>query len=168
MSKSNGGTSESTAKPAAAKKDHPKHWTCTGPSDSEPQEKTVTVEGKNVLFKRWSSGAKAHLTSEKNAPSTTIAAHSLQASDDINFGLFAAETNFDGPIPGGFLETYYKFHPESDSHENDDGSYDDGSDWNLIQEGDGTPLHRPRFVTQKVLPGSGKGLQPSVERQTSS
>jgi hypothetical protein len=160
--KSNGGTSDSPTKSTSDKKDRPKHWTRTGPSDTEPHTKSVTVEGKNVIFKwcgtckRWRSGAKAHLTTEhkkKNAPATTIAGNTLQASSDgINFGLFTAETDFvfDQPIPGGFLETFYKFHPPPAS---DSDEVDDGSDWNLVREGDGTPFRKAKLHHPKDFAG---------------
>ena len=136
----------------------PKHWTRTPPADSEPQTKSVTVEGKTILFKwcqtckRWRSGPKAHLTTEhkkKNAPATTQAGNSLQ-SDGINFGLFPAETEFfaDRPLPGGFLEAFYRLQPPPDASDDDADT-----DWNLVREGDGTPIARAKLRRPKGFAG---------------
>ena len=138
----------------AGKTDKPKHWTRTPPADSDPQTKSVTVEGKSILFKwcqtckRWRSGAKAHLTNEhkkRTAPATTLAGNSLQ-SEGINFGLFPAETPVlaDRPLPGGFLEAFYLHHPPPD---------DDPDDWHFVREGDETPMAKAKLRRPKGFAG---------------
>jgi hypothetical protein len=153
--KSSTGTSDATT---SGKSDKPKHWTRTPPSDTDPHTKSVTVEGKSIVFKwcktckRWRSGAKAHLSDEhkkKNGPATTHAANSLH-SEGINFGLFPAETDFvydDHPIPGGFLESFYAHCPPPDDVD------DDSEDWNLVREGEGVPLHKAKNRRPKDFAG---------------
>lgn len=132
--KSSTGTSGTGSAPTSSDKgDKPKHWTRTAPTDTEPHTKTVTVEGKAILFKwcktckRWRSGPKAHSSDEhkkRNGPATTIASgNAFQPdADGINFGLFPAEARH--PIPGGFLERFYELHPPSDDDHVREGEID--------------------------------------------
>ena len=119
----NKSTNGSVPTSSAGKGEKPKHWTRTAPADTEPHTKTVTVEGKSLVFKwcktckRWRSGPKAHTSDEhkkRTGPATTIATGNAFQSDveGINFGLFPAEARH--PIPGGFLERFFELHPPPD------------------------------------------------------
>ena len=161
--KSSAGTSSTTPTESGTK---PKHWTRTPPSDSEPSTKTVTVEGKGLLFKwcktckRWRSGPKAHLTEEhkkKNSPATTHAGNTLQ-SDGINFGLFPAYTLEPDPIPGGFLETFYANHPPPMPMMMPPMFHLPALTQTSSEREKVFPFAGLKLVTQKVSPGSGKGL----------
>jgi hypothetical protein len=130
--KSSNGTGSAPTS-SSDKGDRPKHWTRTAPADTEPHTKTVTVEGKAILFKwcktckRWRSGPKSHLSEEhkkRNGPATTIGTGNAfhPDADGINFGLFPAAARH--PLPGGFLERYYELHPPPDDDRVREGEND--------------------------------------------